>query len=34
MKHPVRAALYAAAVCTTLAACTPTIRVEVAPIAA
>jgi hypothetical protein len=32
MKHPVRAALYAAAVCTTLAACTPTIRVEVAPI--
>ncbi len=32
MKHPARAALYAAAVCTTLAACTPTIRVEVAPI--
>ena len=32
MKHPIGAALYAAAVCTTLAACTPTIRVEVAPI--
>ncbi|MBS0280694.1 MAG: YnbE family lipoprotein [Proteobacteria bacterium] len=32
MKHPHRAALYAAAVCATLAACTPTIRVEVAPI--
>jgi len=32
MKHPLRAALYAAAVCATMAACTPTIRVEVAPI--
>ena len=32
MKHPVRAALYVAAVCATLSACTPTIRVEVAPI--
>ena len=32
MKLPLRAALYAAAVCATLAACTPTIRVEVAPI--
>ena len=32
MKHPIRAALYAAAVCATLGACTPTIRVEVAPI--
>ena len=32
MRHPIRAALYAAAVCATLAACTPTIRVEVAPI--
>jgi hypothetical protein len=32
MSHPVRAALYAAAVGATLSACTPTIRVEVAPI--
>ncbi|MES2293439.1 MAG: YnbE family lipoprotein [Pseudomonadota bacterium] len=32
MKHLVRAAFYAAAVCATLSACTPTIRVEVAPI--
>ena len=32
MKHPIRAARYAAAVCATLGACTPTIRVEVAPI--
>ena len=32
MKHPLRAACYAAAVCATIAACTPTIRVEVAPI--
>lgn len=32
MKHPLRAACYAAAVCATLSACTPTIRVEVAPI--
>ena len=32
MNHPVRAALYAAAVGATLSACTPTIRVEVAPI--
>ena len=32
MSHPVRAALYAVAVGATLSACTPTIRVEVAPI--
>ena len=32
MNHPIRAALYAAASATVLCACTPTIRVEVAPI--
>ena len=32
MRHPLRAAIYAAAVGAVLSACTPTIRVEVAPI--
>ena len=31
-KHPVRIALYASACAAVLCACTPTIRVEVAPI--
>jgi hypothetical protein len=32
MSNPIRAAVQAAAICATLCACTPTIRVEVAPI--
>jgi hypothetical protein len=32
MSNPIRAAIQAAAICVTLCACTPTIRVEVAPI--
>ena len=32
MKHPIRTAIFTAAISAALYACTPTIRVEVAPI--